>query len=235
MCTFSLFKGTNETKEIPTTVFRGDSSFRRRWLWWPPILVRKNGWIQPDPSLASGSPQGNARHLYENWNLNFLWENHQFFLVNKNNHEDDWISHGYLGFIRWNIPAAGRNIHLSDGHLTVILGRWVWKSCKPPNHGVRMKHHESLVFSGTIHKAKMVKSWNVQMVFLFHHGAFHVDLFLRVYRSECDNRSLAMTFFSPGFCASTSLHKELRLWQFADFLWRFFDSDLIFFKLNISW
>ena len=33
-----------------------------------------------------------------------------------------WLNfYGYLGFIRWNIPAAGRNIHLSDGHLTVIL------------------------------------------------------------------------------------------------------------------
>ena len=122
VCTFSLFKGTwifLHVQRKRFQLFRGDSSFRRRRLWWPPILVRKNGWIQPDPSLASGSPQGNARHSHENWNLNYLWE------------------------------------------ITIFSGK---------------------------HKGKMAKSWNVQMVFLFHHGGFHVDLFLRVYRSECDNR-----------------------------------------------
>lgn len=79
----------------------------------------------------------------------------------------------------------------------------------------------------------MAKSYGkVKKVFLFHHGGFHVDLFLRVYRSECDNRSLTMQFFSPGFCVSTSLHRALRCF---DNLPTFFEGFLIQIWNFLSW
>ena len=128
----------------------------------------------------------------------------------------------------------GVNIHLSDGHLTVILlmGFEVLQ-----NHQKWGSHETSWKssFPGTITyniKQKLVKSWNVQMVFLFHHGGFHVDLFLRVYRSECDNRSLTMQFFSRGFCVSTSLHRALRCF---DNLPTFFEGFLIQIWYFLSW
>ena len=70
VCTFILFKA-----EFSFTWNERDSRIPRRQFFQEKAALM----AQPDPSLASGSPQGNARHLYENWNLNYLWENHHFF------------------------------------------------------------------------------------------------------------------------------------------------------------
>ena len=63
------------------------------------------------------------------WKLKFelLMGKSPFFLVNKNNHEDDWFSMTILVLLDGTsqlLRGANQNsdnIHLSDGHLTVIL------------------------------------------------------------------------------------------------------------------